>query len=835
MKKTGFLLGAAALLLAAFVLTGCVQPTNSNPRDSAGSITGRALYQDGGDNAGITVVLEKTDGLRAVSVTASARNRSLVSRAVDAATTTNADGAYTFTEVAAGTYTIYATSQNSTEKAVTTNVTVEAGRAVTAADLKLTAAGSLTGTVTVNGNSTGNTGVLVFIFGTSYMAMTNDSGVFTISDVPAGSGYQVVAMKGSFTGILGTYTVTGGETTQIDAQDLTITETGEDGIVWQGDLSSAPKNPQVNWAYYDTVQKKSFIWDGTAWRRIAQDGADGVDGAKGDTGAQGEKGDTGNTGTAGAGIVWKGALAAAPANPQTNWAYYNTTDRGSYIYSDGDWHILAGNGPILTLFSFDISQNPGLPQDLLANVTYDDETSTYTFSTLEWIENINSLKAVFESIGEVTVNGIIQKSGITANDFRQNVVYRVVADNTQRDYTIVFESPQTTGLPVMKIDTGNRLITSTEVWLEGVAYTIFDHSGEEIINGSMDIKGRGNTTWGMPKKPYSLKLSKKGSLLGMPEHKRWVLLANYSDKTLLRTDTAFKIGSVFDAIAWTPRSEHISLYLNGEYAGAYQLTEAIKIDANRVNVTQTISKKKPDGGYVLEIDTRKVEVFNFTTTKGVVFCCSDPDDELDEIITGDTKTIFEKIKADVQNVEDVLYSENFADPEDGYGKYIDVASFVDWYLVNEITKNNDAVFHTSVYMYYDPDKKKYCMGPLWDFDISLGNINYNGNDNPEGFWIKNSGWIARLFTDPSFVSLVKNRWNAKKDEVSSLVSYIDERASLLSKSQKINFEKWDILGIYVWPNKVVTGSYQGEIDYLKTFLTQRMMWLDTAINALGNP
>jgi hypothetical protein len=770
------------------------------------------LYQGGGSNAGITVVLEKTDGLRAASVIASVWNRSLAPRAVDAATTTNEGGSYTFTGVTAGTYTIYATLQNSREKAVTTNVTVEAGKVVTATDLQLTAAGSLTGTVTVNGN---NTGVLVFIAGTSYMAMTNDLGVFTISDVPAGSGYQVVVMKGSFTGILGTYTVTGGETTRIDPQDLTITETGGDGIVWQGALAAAPENPEANWAYYNTTDKKSYIYDGAVWQILAQDGAAGANGI---------------------GIVWKGALAAAPESPETNWAYYNTADRISYIYSNGEWHILTGNGPILTLFSFDSTQNPGLPQDLLTNVTYDDATSTYTFSTLEWIENINSLKAVFESVGEVTVNGIIQESGVTANDFRQDVVYTVVAsDNTQRDYTIAFESPQTTGLPVMKIDTGNRLITSREDWLKEVAYTIFDHNGEEIVNGSMDIKGRGITTWGMPKKPYSLKLSNKGSLLGMPEHKRWVLLANYSDKTLLRTDTAFKIGTIFDAIAWTPRSEHISLYLNGEYTGAYQLTEAIKIDANRVNVTQTISKKKPDGGYVLEIDVRKGEVFNFTTTRGVVFCCSDPDDELDEIITGDTKTIFEKIKADVQNVEDVLYSENFTDPEDGYSKYIDVASFVDWYLVNEITKNNDAVFFSSVYMYYDPDKKKYCMGPLWDFDISLGNIDYNGNDNPEGFWIKNSGWIARLFTDPSFVSLVKDRWNAKKDEVSNLVSYIDEQASLLNKSQKSNFEKWDILGIYIWPNKVVTGSYQGEIDYLKTFLTQRMTWLDIAINALGNP
>jgi uncharacterized membrane protein YfbV (UPF0208 family) len=144
-------------------------------------------------------------------------------------------------------------------------------------------------------------------------------------------------MKGSFTGILGTYAVTGGETTRIDPQDMPITETG-DGIVWQGDLSSAPENPQVNWAYYDTVQKKSFIWDGAAWRRIAQDGADGADGT------QGEKGDTGVTGADGIGIVWKGASTTAPASPETNWAYYNTTDKKAYIYDGAAWQILAQDG-----------------------------------------------------------------------------------------------------------------------------------------------------------------------------------------------------------------------------------------------------------------------------------------------------------------------------------------------------------------------------------------------------------------------------------------------------------------------------------------------------------
>jgi hypothetical protein len=400
---------------------------------------------------------------------------------------------------------------------------------------------------------------------------------------------------------------------------------------------------------------------------------------------------------------------------------------------------------------------------------------------------------------------------------------------------VVFESPQATGLPVMKIDTQGIPITSKDDWFTDLnsgmksSYAIYDTTGEQI-SGSTDIKGRGNSTWGMPKKPYSLKLTTKTPLLGMPTHKRWNLLANYSDKTLLRTDVAFTIGNILqDGLKWTPRSRHVQLYLNNEYQGVYQLVEAIKIDENRVDI-KSISKKNPQRGYILEIDARGGEAFHFTTTQGVVFNCSDPDEDLDEIITGDTRTLFEKIQTDVQYVEDVLYSDEFSDPDEGYRKYLDVDSFIDWYLVNEITKNNDAIFWSSVYMYYDGEK--YCMGPVWDFDISLGNVDYNSNDNPQGFWIKNSAWISRLFEDPTFVSQVKNRWNMKRAEFYALPQYIDARAAYLNDAQAQNFRMWDILGIYVWPNAAVPGSYQGEIGYLKTWFANRLAWLDTAINNL---
>ncbi|MDR0708386.1 MAG: CotH kinase family protein [Treponema sp.] len=489
--------------------------------------------------------------------------------------------------------------------------------------------------------------------------------------------------------------------------------------------------------------------------------------------------------------------------------------------------------PHISAFSISAAET-GLPGDLTGVI--DQTQSTITLASQAWVENIAGLKAAFEASGTVTVNSAEQESGVTAQDFRSDIVYTVTTeDNAAKDYTVAFESPQATGLPVIKIDTQGIDIVSKDDWFTdlnpgvGPSYTIYDENGAPV-SGSTDIKGRGNSTWGMPKKPYSLKLASKAPLLGMPTHKRWNLLANYSDKTLLRTEAAFKLGEILqDGLKWTPRSRQVQLYVNNQYQGVYQLVEAIKIDENRVDI-KDISKKNPQRGYILEIDARKGDPFNFTTTRGVIFNCSDPDEDLDETITGDTRTLFEKIQEDVQHTEDVLYSDDFSDPDEGYQKYLDVDSFIDWYLVNEITKNNDAAFWSSVYMYYNGEK--YCMGPVWDFDISLGNYKGSPGESSEGFYIKDAKWITRLFEDPAFVLRVKGRWNNKKAGFFALQQYIDERAAYLDDAQKQNFRRWDILGVSVWPNVVVPGSYQGEIDYLKSWLAARLSWLDTAINGL---
>lgn len=127
------------------------------------------------------------------------------------------------------------------------------------------------------------------------------------------------------------------------------------------------------------------------------------------------------------------------------------------------------------------------------------------------------------------------------------------------------------------------------------------------------------------------------------------------------------------------------------------------------------------------------------------------------------------------------------------------------------------------------------MGPLWDFDISLGNIDFSDCQFPEGFFIKEFAfWISRLFEDPAFVRMVKDRWNEKRNEIFALLPYIKNQAAYLKNAQQINFKKWDILGIRVWFNPVVTGSYEGEVGYLHSWLNTRLNWLDLSINMLDS-
>ena len=405
-----------------------------------------------------------------------------------------------------------------------------------------------------------------------------------------------------------------------------------------------------------------------------------------------------------------------------------------------------------------------------------------------------------------------------------------------------------TGLPVLYLNTGDT--PTSEITRDSYVlgnfklvsenYGTVEYSFTKIKNGVIKegIKGRGNSSWGMQKKGYNIKFEAKQSLLGLPESKKYCIIANYSDKALLRNKFASVLGKDVFNNEWNPSFVNVDVVLNGEYLGNYTLCEKISIEKQRINIQDIseVTKDKNndgitdlyDGGFILEIDARHDADFWFDTTKGVPFTLKDPDDVSVEIQ--------DHIKGIVQNAEDILYGDDFTDSENGWRKYIDEDSVIDWYLVNEFAKNNDAIFFSSVYMFYKPEDGKLHMGPNWDFDISCGNIDYNGCNNSSEFWIKNAAWISRMFEDSSFVTNVKSRWNEKKTNLQNIVnSQLQTLANENAISADFNFIKWPILGTYVWPNAAGyenRKTYQSEVDYLKNWCNARYSWLDWAINSL---
>lgn len=390
--------------------------------------------------------------------------------------------------------------------------------------------------------------------------------------------------------------------------------------------------------------------------------------------------------------------------------------------------------------------------------------------------------------------------------------------NCREDETIVeIEEVILPALPIISINTENLSpIVSRDDYING-SFEISSHNEDENLIANLRIRGRGNSTWSFPKKPYQIRFDNKESVLGMPKDKKWILLANYSDKTMLRNELAFDL-SRFSDLDWTPESRFVELFINNEYLGVYQVTQKVEESSNRVNIG--------DDGYLLEVDqlSRLDPDDVYFETNNYLFNIKDPNLDF-----GDNQ--YNIIKNYIELTENTLLGSNFANPTEGYSKYIDVDSFVDWYLINEITKNNDAIFYSSVYMNYVPGGKLK-MGPVWDYDISLGNINYNNNETTDGFWVKNAIWYSRLFEDPNFVSKVKSRFNYFYDNRDLFLEHINSNSLYLNQSQERNFYKWPILGTYVWPNNVYFSTYDEEVIYLKEWLDERLEWLNDNLNEL---
>lgn len=370
-----------------------------------------------------------------------------------------------------------------------------------------------------------------------------------------------------------------------------------------------------------------------------------------------------------------------------------------------------------------------------------------------------------------------------------------------------------TGLPIVLINTpDNAKITSKEEWMQDASITVLNTDGSiDYDNEALQIRGRGNSTWTQPKKPYALKLDSKAEILGMPKHKRWCLLADYFDPGMVRNNLAYYIGREISTLEWSPRTQEVELVLNGKYNGLYLLCEQIKIDKNRVNVG--------DDGFIMEIDVRaSADTDPYFSVSHIPQPIAVKDyDEKDGSI--------EYIKDYVSRVDELLFSDDYLDSETGWKSMIDVESFVEWYLIKEISKDNDAIFYSSCYMNLKRGGKLK-MGPLWDFDISMGNYFEEGGtadaNNPEGFRIKNVAWFKRMFTDSDFVALVKQRFEVYYNSQEKIYNQIDKISEKTHDAYQGEIDLWR-------PSYSSTAfSYRNErLDYLKNWLRQRFEWLKT--------
>lgn len=380
-------------------------------------------------------------------------------------------------------------------------------------------------------------------------------------------------------------------------------------------------------------------------------------------------------------------------------------------------------------------------------------------------------------------------------------------------------------------------------------------------DGDIGIELRGSTSQFYDKKPYGLETRDETgenlnvSLLGMPEENDWALIAPFNDKTLMRDALAHAYAS--QALPWSPRTRYCELIINGTYQGVYMLIEIIKRDKNRVDINNLrpdeISGDDLTGGYLLRMDKDGpppgavggdwLSVYPPVPNgwQQTWFQYFDPKaDELHPLQAA-------YIKDHIQNFEGMLQAPNYGEH---YADWIDVDSWVDYLLVEELGKNTDG-YRLSAYFYKqrDSDDGKIYMGPVWDFNIAFGIGDYCDGASWEG-WAKdfnqicpNDGWLIhfwwqRLWNDPAFRQRVAERWQEHRsgpwsDE--NLFGVIDSLSVHLQQAQVRNFQRWPILGQYVWPNAYIGNTYSDEVTYLREWLRKRLGWLDTEIPLLVSP
>ncbi|NLA35489.1 MAG: hypothetical protein GX868_07350, partial [Actinobacteria bacterium] len=354
-------------------------------------------------------------------------------------------------------------------------------------------------------------------------------------------------------------------------------------------------------------------------------------------------------------------------------------------------------------------------------------------------------------------------TGLTPNTTYRFRVRSAAADPVTGWSGIVSRGYFEPTLPIVTINTVDRQrILDKENYVAGQFELDPNSHDVAAYSGTTEIRGRGNSTWNLDKKPYRLRLATKAPLMGMPSDRHWVLLANAYDNSQIRNVAAFALAGE-TGLGWVPRLRHVEVILNGRYEGVYLLGEHVRVSPNRVDIDEMgpadISGEALTGGYNLELDTRLEQNHEpgfRTATYNVPIVVKDPDPAAPEQMN--------YAKALLDAFEAALASEQFTDPVLGYRAHIDVASWIDYYLIAEVTRQQDA-FQSSTFLNKDRGEQLR-FGQVWDFDLSAGReATVTSNGLTSGWTVLDrnlSPWVARAVQDPWFVAAVRARWEVLK-------------------------------------------------------------------------
>ena len=423
-------------------------------------------------------------------------------------------------------------------------------------------------------------------------------------------------------------------------------------------------------------------------------------------------------------------------------------------------------------------------------------------------------------------------SSNTDIDLSEPRVIRFVRKGIYQDFTIVVRN---TGLPIVRIETpGKKAVTSKTSWMDGATIRIERPDGSVDYEGSLEIKGRGNSTWNYPKKPYALRLKEKDEILGMPSHKRWILLANWKDRTILRNDAAFWL-SRHTGLPYTVRGQFVELVFNGQHKGNYYLCEQIKLNKKRVNIEKMdpmeTDPEKITGGWLLELDTYvdmpgyvdETHKFRYPNLFNLPWIVKDPDD--DEI----SNEAYMYILGWIKDLETLMKDSDKVRAH-AYEEFLDVDTAIDYLIVEELTGNNDFYNYWpsagphSTYLYKERGGKLY-HGPVWDFDYHVFCPQYTHQ------WVgaTKSIFYPALLKDEKFRTRLVERWDMQKNDLKKLPDYIDGQVELLRESERINHDMWPISNDENGDEKM---SFQESVDRIKSAFLDKWEWMDQNIRNL---